>query len=234
MNESGALVRPENARGGTVEQALSADPVRIVIVDDHAIVRQGLWSVLERERDLSVVGEASTSDEALAIVERTNPSVVLLDLKLSSGNDCEGLALCERLVGQFDDVGVLVLTTFLDDKLVIEAIHRGAHGYVIKDVDTTELVRAIRAVSKKESAFDSRSAATVVHSINNQLTAPELTDRELRVLGLLARGSSNRGIGAELYISETTVKFHVRNIMRKLGASSRAEAVYEASKNNLI
>lgn len=208
--------------------------VRIVLVDDHAIVRQGLRAVLERENDLGVVGEASSADEALAVVERSRPEVVLLDLKLSPGADTEGLALCEQLTRRHGSLGVLVLTTFLEDKLVVEALRRGAQGYVVKDVDTTELVRAIRAVARDETAFDSRSAAAMAHSISHQESSPDLTSRELRVLELLARGLSNREIGGQLYISETTAKFHVRNLMRKLSVSSRAEAVYAASKTGLI
>lgn len=217
------------------ERAERAAEVRIMLVDDHAIVRQGLRAVLEREQDLTVVGEASTADEALAVVGRCEPAVVLLDLKLSCGEDTEGLQLCEELTRSHRDVGVLVLTTFLEDGLVVEALRRGARGYVVKDVDTTELVRSIRAVARRETAFDSRSAAAMAHSLSgNQQAAPELTQRELRVLELLARGLSNRDIGGQLYISETTVKFHVRNVMRKLSVSSRAEAVYAASKAGLI
>ena len=211
-----------------------AGAVGIVLVDDHAIVRQGLRSILERERDLRIVGEASTPDEAMAVVERTRPAVVLLDLKLSTGADSQGLELCSRLTTRYPGLGVLVLTTFLDDNLVAQAIHRGARGYVIKDVDTTELVRAIRAVVRKESAFDSRSAAAMVRSLRVQPDQPALTERELKVMELLAHGLSNKDIGKQLYISETTVKFHVRNLMRKLNAATRAEAVYEASKLGLI
>ncbi len=128
-------------------------------------------------------------------------------------------------------IGLLVLTTFLDEQLVVRAVHAGARGYVVKDVDTTELVRAIRAVSRGESAFTSRSAAAVVRSLNGQGTSAEqLTGRELEVLKLLAAGMSNVKIGEQLFISATTVKFHVSNIMRKLGVSRRAEAVYAASK----
>ena len=206
----------------------------IVLVDDHAIVRQGLRSILERERDLRIVGEASTADEAMAVVERTRPAVVLLDLKLSTGADSQGLELCSRLTTRYPSLGVLVLTTFLDDNLVAQAIHRGARGYVIKDVDTTELVKAIRAVVRNESAFDSRSAAAMVRSLRLQPDQPALTERELKVMELLAHGLSNKDIGKQLYISETTVKFHVRNLMRKLNAATRAEAVYEASKLGLI
>ncbi|RSM83167.1 DNA-binding response regulator [Kibdelosporangium aridum] len=208
--------------------------VRIVLVDDHAIVRQGIRSILEREQDLRVVGEASTTEEALAVVLREHPTVVLLDLKLSIGTDTEGLNLCEQLTSRHPEVGVLVLTTFLDDALVVEAVQRGARGYVVKDVDTTELVRSIRAVARDESAFDSRSAAAVVRSMRAEPAQTVLTERESKVVGLLARGLSNKDIGARLYISETTVKFHVRNIMRKLNVSTRTEVVYEATKLGVL
>jgi DNA-binding NarL/FixJ family response regulator len=221
------------AHGSAAPAVPLTGEVRIVLVDDHAIVRQGLRSILERERDLTVVGEASTASEALAVVQRTGPTVVLLDLKLSTGADNEGLALCAELTKRHPDLGVLVLTTFLDGKLVVDAIHNGARGYVVKDVDTTELIRSIRAVARKESAFDSRSAAAMVQSINTRSTVA-LTDREQGVLILLAHGMSNKDIGGRMFISETTVKFHVRNIMRKLGVSSRAEAVYEASKLGML
>ncbi|MGW5431560.1 MadR family response regulator transcription factor [Streptomyces sp. NPDC004059] len=208
--------------------------LRIVLVDDHAIVRHGLRSILERESDLEVVGEASTAAEAAAVVERTRPSIVLLDLKLSTAADTEGLDLCARLTQRHPDLAVLVLTTFLDDSLVVEAIQHGARGYVVKDVDTTELLRSIRAVARNESAFDSHAAAAMVRSMRVQPERPRFTERELKVLQMLAHGLSNREIGGELYISETTVKFHVRNIMRKMDASSRAEVVYEASKLGVI
>ncbi|MER8010914.1 response regulator transcription factor [Streptomyces sp. NPDC094149] len=207
---------------------------RIVLVDDHAIVRHGVRSILERESDLEVVGEASTAAEAAAVVERTKPSIVLLDLKLSTGTDTEGLDLCARLTERHPGLAVLVLTTFLDDSLVVEAIQHGARGYVVKDVDTTELLRSIRAVARNESAFDSHAAAAMVRAMRVQPEQPRFTEREVMVLKLLARGLSNRDIGAELYISATTVKFHVRNVMRKMDANSRAEVVYEASKMGVI
>ncbi|MEK8072469.1 MadR family response regulator transcription factor [Rhodococcoides navarretei] len=212
-----------------------APTVRIVLVDDHAILRDGLRSVLERESDLTIVGEASTREEGLAVVARVEPDIVLMDLKLSASSDYEGLALCAQLAKAHHGIGLLVLTTFLDDRLVVEAVHAGARGYVVKDVDTTELVRAIRAVSRGESAFDSRSASAVVRSLNGTSSSIErLTERELEVLRLLATGLSNNMIGTRLFISATTVKFHVSNIMRKLAVSRRAEAVYAASKQGLI
>ncbi len=223
--------RPVITRRASPVQGL----VRIVLVDDHAILRQGLRSVLERESDLEIVGEASSLAEALAVVDKVGPDIVLMDLKLSASSDYEGLTLCGQLSTAHPGLGLLVLTTFLDDQLVVRAVHAGARGYVVKDVDTTELVRAIRAVSRGESAFDSRSASAVVRSLNGQSSSKErLTDRELEVLRLLANGLSNIKIGERLFISPTTVKFHVSNIMRKLEVSRRAEAVYAASKQGLI
>jgi len=223
--------RPVITRGASPVQGL----VRIVLVDDHAILRQGLRSVLERESDLEIVGEASSLAEALAVVDKVGPDIVLMDLKLSASSDYEGLTLCGQLSSAHPGLGLLVLTTFLDDQLVVRAVHAGARGYVVKDVDTTELVRAIRAVSRGESAFDSRSASAVVRSLNGQSSSKErLTDRELEVLRLLANGLSNIKTGERLFISPTTVKFHVSNIMRKLEVSRRAEAVYAASKQGLI
>lgn len=212
------------------------ETVRIMLVDDHAIVRQGLRSILERERDLIVVAEASTPDEALTVIGRSAPHIVLLDLKLSTASDTEGLELCAELTSRHPDIGVLVLTTFLDEQLVLKAIRAGARGYVLKDVDTSGLVRAIRDISRGESAFDARSAAAMVRGLNtpDPEESQQLTARERQVLRLLARGLSNRDIGVKLYISETTAKFHVGNILRKLGVSRRAEAVYEATKLGLI
>lgn len=223
-----------NAQGVVGSVNRDGGKLRIVLVDDHAIVRQGLCSILGREADMHVVGEAATAAEAIAVVDRLRPDIVLLDLKLGTGSDTDGLLVCSELTSRYPTVGVLVLTTFLDDALVVEAIHRGARGYVIKDVDTSALVSSIRAVARDESAFDSRSASAMMRSIRTAPAEPTLTEREHKVLELLAHGLSNREIGGRLFISETTVKFHVRNLMRKLSASTRAEAVYEASKMGLI
>lgn len=210
--------------------------IGILLVDDHAIVRQGLTTILQREPDLLIVAEAATSAEAKAAVVRTRPDIVLLDLKLNASSDSEGIQLCGELTGAHPDLGVLVLTTFLDDQLVLRAIRAGAKGYVVKDVDTSALVRAIRDVSRGGSAFDARSAAAMVRGLNATPTdtSATLTRREREVLVLLAHGMSNRDIGEQLFVSETTAKFHVGNILHKLGVSRRAEAVYTASKAGLL
>jgi len=210
--------------------------IDLVLVDDHAVVRQGLRSVLERAPDVRVVGEAATPDEALQVVADTKPSLVLLDLKLSSAPGLEGLDLCARLTTTYPGLAVLVLTTALEDQLVVTALRNGAKGYVVKEVDTSELLRAIRAVDQGENAFDPRSSSAMVRGLTASPGPGEaqLTPRELEVLRLLAHGLSNREISERLFIAETTVKFHVANVMRKLEVTRRSEAVYVASQLGAI
>ena len=212
----------------------------VLIVDDHAIVRRGLRSILELEEDIAVVGEAGGPADALRTVERTRPDVVLLDLKLSPDGDADGLAVCSDILERRPGTGVVVLSTFLDEQLVAEALRRGAQAYVLKDVDLSELVRIIRAVARGESGFDSRSAA-VVRGLAAGVSAERpgdgmiaLTDREREVVRLIAEGLTNREIGEKIFVSESTVKFHVRNVMRKLDVHHRAEVAYAASRLGLL
>ena len=214
------------------------DEIRVAIIDDHAIVRQGLRAMIDREPDLRVVGEAPSARLAPAMLDQARPGVVLLDLRLTAGSECDGLALCATITQRYPGIRVLVLTSSADEWLILESIKQGAKGFVVKDVDLTELVRAIRAVHRGESAFDSRSAGVVVRWMHGSqrpgTAASDITPREREILSLLARGLSNVAIGQRLYISSATVKFHVGNLMAKLGASRRAEAVYAASKLGLI
>ena len=214
------------------------DEIRVAIVDDHAIVRQGLRAMIDREPDLRVVGEASDASQTTAMLDRTHPRVVLLDLKLTPDSECDGLPLCATISQRYPDSRVLVLTSSADEWLILDSIKQGAKGFVLKDVDLTELVRAIRAVHRGESAFDPRSAGVVVRWMRSSQrprpAACDITPREREILCLLARGLSNVAIGQRLYISAATVKFHVGNVMQKLGVRRRAEAVYAASKLGLI
>ncbi|MEE3848695.1 response regulator transcription factor [Gordonia sp. LSe1-13] len=219
----------------TQTRPVSGAAIRTMLVDDHALLREGMRSLLDRETVVEVVGEAASMDTALAEVNRCRPDVVVVDLKLNAGADYEGLRLVAELARRHPGVATLVLTTFLDEDLVVRAVKAGARGYVVKDVDTTELVRAIQAVSGGGSAFDPRSAEIVLRTVSGEGDAPEaLTEREREILRLLAEGLSNKRIGQTLYISESTVKFHIRNIIRKLGVSKRTDAVYIASKRGLI
>ncbi len=214
---------------------MTADPVRTMLVDDHAILRQGLRSLLERDGSIRIVGEADSLDAAIREVQLTEPDVVVVDLKLAVGTEYEGLTFIAEVTRRWPKIAALVLTTFLDDDLVVRAVKAGARGYVVKDVDTTELVQAIVTVSRGGSAFDPRSTSVVLRAVSGEASATEsLTDRERDVIRLLAKGYSNKKIGQTLFISESTVKFHIRNIIRKLGVSKRTDAVYTASKRGLI
>lgn len=220
---------------GSTPAASTARPIRTLLVDDHALLREGLRSLLDRDDEVVVVGEAGSFDAALAEVALTAPDVVVVDLKLTAGTEYEGLRLIKEMTRRHPKVAALVLTTFLDDDLVVRAVRSGARGYVVKDVDTTELIRAIRTVSTGGSAFDPRSATIVLRTVSGEHdAAADLTDRERDVLKLLADGRSNAQIGQALFISESTVKFHIRNVIRKLGVSKRTDAVYVASKRGLI
>lgn len=213
-----------------------SSPIRLVIVDDHAIIRHGLRTMLERDPDMVVVAEAGTPEEAREVVREHKPDVVLLDLKLGEDDDA-GLSVCRQLKADDADVRVLVLTTFLTERLVVGAIRSGAKGYVLKDVDADALIRSIRDVQAGQSAFDSHVAAVVVKTMSGESSGPaaiSFTARESEVVRLLAHGLSNRQIGQTLFISETTVKFHVHNVMDKLGVKRRAEVVYRSGQLGLL
>jgi DNA-binding NarL/FixJ family response regulator len=209
---------------------------RVLLVDDHAIVRRGLRSILELEPDICVVAEAGGWDDALRALERARPDVILLDLKLSPGRSADGLELCGEILRRRPDSQIVVLSTFLDAELLNQALRRGAKAYVLKEVDVGELVRIIRAVARGESGFDSRSAALVRAIAAGTAAGPEpsLTDREQQVVELVARGLTNREIGLEMFVSESTAKFHVRNVMRKLAVRRRAEVAYAAGERGLL
>lgn len=211
-------------------------PARVLLVDDHAIVRRGLRSILELEPDISVVAEAGERLEALRALDRSQPDIVLLDLKLSAEDDAEGLELCTEILEHRPQSKVVIVSTFLDEDLLNQALRRGAKAYVLKEVDVVELVRIIRAVSRGGSAFDGRSAAMVRELVAGERAPadPDFTDREREVTQLVANGLTNREIGGRIFVSESTVKFHVRNVMVKLGVHSRAEVVYAAGKRGLL
>lgn len=214
----------------------AAAPIRILVVDDHTIVRQGLRSILELEPDFTVVGEAADAAAAITGTAQLQPDVVLLDLKLSDSAPAEGLDVCATLRDQQPAVRIVVLTTFLDQKLLVGALQRGASGYVLKDVDAVELARIIRTVHRGESGFDGRSARLVVRSLTGQPAAPArlLSERELEVVRLVARGATNVQAARDLFVSESTVKYHLRLAMRKIGAKDRTELVYRAGAQGLL
>jgi DNA-binding NarL/FixJ family response regulator len=205
-------------------------PIRLIIVDDHPVVRDGLRGMLSSDPDLEVVGEASDGAEALALVASVEPDVVLMDLRMPH---LGGAAAIRSLAEQGSRVKVLVLTTYDTDSDVVPALEAGATGYLLKDAPREELVRAIHAAARGESVL----APSVATRLVSQLRAPEheaLSDRELEVLTLIAQGETNRGAAARLFISEATVKTHLLHIYAKLGVNDRAAAVAAAYERGLL
>lgn len=213
-----------------------ADVIRLVLVDDHRLVRQGLRAVLEREPDLEIVGEAGEAVRARSVVEALRPDVVLLDLRLGAADMAGGLDVCRDLTGRFPDTAVVILTTFLDRHLLREALRSGARGYVLKDVEASELIRIVRTVRHGGSGFDSHTAAVLAEEmrLDRGAAGGPLTEREAEMIPLVARGLTNREIATELHLSESTVKFHLSNALHKLGADNRAELVFQVTRLGLL
>lgn len=207
-------------------------PIRVLIVDDHEIVRQGLRTLLEPEPDLEVVGEAATGSEALATCARLHPDVVLLDLRLP---DLDGVEVCRLLRERDTSVHVLALTTFDEPDLVDRCIQAGVTGYVVKDVEQFELKRSIRLVAQGQAAIDPKVGARLMERLRTRpdaepVPASPLTAQQRGILRLLADGRSTREIAAELGLSENTVKGYIQEIFRRLDVNNRVAAVMRASR----
>ncbi len=208
--------------------------IRVVIADDHPVVREGLAAMLEREPDIEVVGEARDGQEAIERVAALRPDVVLMDLQMPR---VDGVEAIRQIRERHSGVHVLVLTTYDDDESILRGVEAGARGYLLKDAPRDELFRAVRAVARGESLLQPAVATRLPNRVARKSAqpAPEtLTERELEVLRLLARGAANKEIGAELHISESTVKTHVANIFQKLDVGDRTEAVTAALRRGLL
>ena len=205
--------------------------IRVVLADDHAVVRQGLRTFLDLQDDIEVVAEAADGDGAVAAALRTDPDVVLLDLVMPR---LDGLGALARL--RETRARVIVLTSFGDDDKLFAALRGGAAGYLLKDVEPSELVRAIRSAHDGQSPLSPAVATRVVEEVaHGGTTAPgELTPRELDVLILIARGRSNKIIARELGVAEKTVKTHVSHILGKLGLTDRTQAALYAVRHGLV
>ncbi len=205
--------------------------IRIVVVDDHPIVRQGLVAALEDEADFAVAGAAGSAEEALALVGHARPDVVLLDLELPG---ISGVAAIPRLLAACPTAGILVFTAYESEERVLSALRAGAKGYLLKGATTAEIARAVRAVAGGGSALAPRIAARLVSEMSAPHASRRLTVREGEVLRLIAAGQSGKQIARSLGISERTVKFHTAALLRKLGADNRAQAVAVASQRGLL
>ena len=211
--------------------------IRVLIADDHAVVRQGLRTFLELQEDIAVAGEAADGDEAIAQAAALDPDVVLMDLVMPRLAGVEAIA---RLRAAGSTARVIVLTSFLDEDKVLPAVRAGAAGYLLKDVEPAQLVDAIRTVDRGEALLHPAVAARVLQEIVAPGGAPDraarhesLTAREREVLALLARGMANKAIAFELGCAEKTIKTHVGNILAKLGLSDRTQAALYAVREGL-
>ncbi|MGK5114259.1 MULTISPECIES: response regulator [unclassified Geodermatophilus] len=204
--------------------------LRIVLVDDHPVVRVGLRALLESQPDLLVVDEAPDSAGAQEVVRRTRPDVVLMDLNLGDGPG--GAATTGLLRDLPDPPRVLVLTTYTTEADVLAALDAGASGYLLKDAPPEELFRAVRSVARGETVLASEVAALLVRRARSPV--PALTEREVQILGLLAGGLANKEMARRLLVSEATVKSHLSHIYTKLGVDTRAGAVARAIERRII
>jgi NarL family two-component system response regulator LiaR len=209
-------------------------PIRVMLVDDHAVVRSGLAAFLLAYDDLELVAEASDGAEAVRLCERSRPDVILMDLIMPR---MDGATATRTIRERYPEVQVLILTSFKEDNLVQDALKAGAIGYLLKNVTADELSNAIRAAHRGRATLAPEAAQALIHvATQNRELLPghDLTERERDVLALMVTGKDNNEIADALIVSRSTVKFHVSNILSKLHASSRTEAVAIALQHNLV
>ena len=230
------------AVSGAQDAARKPEPIRVLIVDDHALFRRGLEMVLAEEADIEVVGEASDGAEAVEKAGQALPDVVLMDIRMPRSS---GIEACRAMKELTPSAKIVMLTISDEEEDLFEAIRAGASGYLLKDIPYDEVADVVRAVHGGQSLINPSMAAKLLAEFPamasrdgteraEQVPAPRLTEREIEVLKLVARGMNNRDIAKELFISENTVKNHVRNILEKLQIHSRMEAVMIAVRENLI
>lgn len=217
--------------------------IRVLITDDHQVVREGLASVLESKGDIEVVGLAADGKEAVAKSRELSPDVVLMDISMPNMN---GVDATRQIKKENPQIGVVVLTMYGDEEYIFDLVRAGAAGYLLKDTDSAQIAKAIRAVSKGESMIHPSIAAKILNefsqlssgkkqkAIKASKSEEEMSERELTVLRLLAEGKSNKEIAGELDLSDKTVKNHIHSIFKKLNVTDRTKAVVSAVKKGLI
>jgi len=210
--------------------------LRVLLVDDHEVVRLGLRTLLDQEPDIEVVGEAGTATEAVGQVLSLAPDVVLLDVRMPGRS---GVDACRQIKSSRPQTRVIMLTSYTDDQALFDAIGAGADGYVLKQIGTQELVGALRRVARGENLLDPSLTARVFSSLREMRQQVEgaafagLSDQEVRILARIAQGQTNREIGAALHLSEKTVRNYVSDLLAKLGLTSRVQAAAYAARNHI-
>ena len=209
-----------------------SESIRVLLVDDHAVVRSGLGAVLLAFEDLDLVGEAGNGEEAVQLCEQFQPDVVLMDLVMPG---MDGAAATRIIRERWPQIRVIALTSFKEKELVEGALKAGAMSYLLKNVSAEELVTAIRDAIAGQPRLSPEAAQVLIHGVQEPSTADyTLTNREREILALMVEGLSNKEIGERLTVSVSTIKFHISNVLSKLGVSSRTEAVSLALKQNLV
>jgi DNA-binding NarL/FixJ family response regulator len=219
-----------------VSTAVRTEPIRVLIVDDHTVVRLGLRTLLSHTAGFRVVGEAQTVAEAVQLNEQTRPDVVLMDVRLPDGS---GVEACRRIKADHPETRVVMLTSYSDEEAIVGAVMAGASGYLLKQADAERLTQSIRDAAAGDSTLDPRAAGALLSQFR-ELSAKQaeaelagLTDRERRMLALIAEGYTNRAIGEVLHLSEKTVRNHVSQLLRKLGFQRRSQAAAWAGQRRL-
>ena len=211
--------------------------IRLLIIDDHEMVREGLKAMLVAEPDFEIVGDAANAEQALELIERLHPDVVLLDIRLPG---VSGIELCSNVTSLYPQTAVIILTTFTEESLIAQCIQAGARGFIVKDIERFDLKRSIRAVARGEAVIDSKAAVAVLAQLRrapqvSQEPSPEpLSTQQIVILRLIAQGLSSREIATQLYLSENTVKGYVQEILHRLGVKNRTEAVMVAVKQGWL
>ena len=213
---------------------MSNEPIRVLLADDHAVVRAGIRQFLEHADDIVVISEAEDGDEAKELIQKNQPDVAVLDIQMPKSS---GIEVTRWIRSHYRQVGVLILTAFDDDPYVLAVLQAGANGYVLKTASPLEIIQAVKDVYAGKSALDPQITKKILAQIVGNDKAPpieQLTDRELEVLTLVGRGFTNKAIGVQLGISDRTVQGHLARIFNKLNASSRTEAVMRAVSIGLL
>lgn len=209
--------------------------IKVLIADDHPVVREGLFAMLNREVDFDVVGEAKDGMEAVNKTKELSPDIVLMDLRMP---DMDGVEAMRKIKSAMPDVKFIILTTYSDDEYIFSGIEAGARAYLLKDAPREDLFKAIRAVYRGESLIQPVVASKLLDRFSElsrgTLSGEGLSARELEILQLMAKGAANKEISAQLSIAQSTVKTHIANIFQKLGVNDRTEAVTQALKKGII
>lgn len=211
--------------------------IRLLVIDDHEMVREGLKAMLTAEPDFEIVGDTASAEQAFDLIDHLRPDVILLDVRLPG---MSGIEICRSVTERYPDIAVIIVTTYTDETLVAQCIQAGARGFIVKDIERFDLKRSIRAVARGEAAIDTKAAVAVLAQLRRtpqgevSATSEQLSPQQIVILRMIAQGLSSREIATQLYLSENTVKGYVQEILHRLNVKNRTEAVMVAVKQGWL